>query len=296
MAIINKTKNDKLDVKYGVKTFEASEGVKILDLDLNKRIVTGFYNTQMYFDSDWDVSLPGSYSKSISEKGPQSSAVAKIKHLVSHDWKLLPGAIQTLEEREIVVNGMKIRGMYFETKMSRNTLGTDTLINYQEGVYDNHSFGFRYMDIEMIDQDSSSWKEWVNQLINPEDAEKVGVMFLVKEYRVLEGSTVGLGANSLTPYLGVKSGNREAIALKINNRFDLLTKQLKSGTQSDETMQMFEMEILQLQQLTKELFDQQPSIKDTLLHEREKREKQEGRPEKDTFDLDKAIREIKFFN
>jgi hypothetical protein len=187
---------------------------------------------------------------------------------------------------------MNIPGTYYETKMTNTTLGTDTLINYQEGVYDNHSFGFKYMDIEYIDKESENWKRYIDQIINAKEADDAGFMFLVKEYKMYEGSTVGLGANSLTPYLGVKSGNRDSILLKVNERYSLLQKQLKSGFQSDETLQGFEMELLQLQQLTKELFDQEPSIKDTLKlqHEEEKR-----RQEKDAVDLLATIKEIKFF-
>jgi hypothetical protein len=278
-------KQKKYETIYGVKS---SDQFIVKDVDLTKRVVTGFYNTTYYFDSDFDVSLPGSYSKSINERGPNSNAPAKIKHLKDHRWENIPGKLMVLEESTITHKGRSVPGMYFETKMSNTTLGNDTLINYQEGIYDNHSFGFRYMDIEMIDKESDNWKQYLDLLLNPEDAEKVGIMFLVKEYKVYEGSTVGLGANSLTPYLGVKSGNKEAILLKMSERYDLLYKQIKSGLQSDETMQGFEMELKQMEQLTKELFQQEPSIKSTLIEQR--------RDQKDTFDLDKAIKEIKFFN
>ena len=291
---LNKIKQKKLSTSYGIKS-NGEQGISVKDVDLTKRIVTGFYNTAMFFDSDFDVSLPGSNTKSIQERGPQSSAVGKIKHLKGHNWNEIPGTIITLEERSMNFNGINLTGTYFETKMVNTTLGNDSLINYQEGIIDNHSFGFKYMDIEMIDQDSSNWKEWVNKLVNPQDAEKAGFMFLVKEYKMYEGSQVGLGANQLTPYLGVKSGNPEAILLKVNERFDLLTKQLRSGTQSDETMYQFEMELKQLRQITNELFDHEPSIKDTLIQSRDK-DKEEGRSDKDTFDLDAAIKTVKFFN
>jgi hypothetical protein len=279
----------KNDVVYGVKSHEH---MIVKDVDLSRRTVTGYYNTCFYFDSDYDVSLPGSNMKSITERGPASNAIAKIKHLKDHRWSDIPGKIEVLEERPFIFKGQSVPGVYFETKMSRSQLGIDTLINYQEGVYDNHSFGFQYLDIEMIDEESEKWNQYLQQLINPEDASKAGFMFLVKEYKMFEGSTVGLGANSLTPYLGVKSQNKEALILKVNERYELLQKQLKSGGQSDETMQSFQMELMQLQQLTKELFDHEPSIKDTLIAENEKR-----RQQNDTIvDLRDTIKEINFFN
>src|SRR5690606_24479112 len=112
------------------------------------------------------------------------------------------------------------KGIYFETKMLNTSDGNDTLIKYQEGVYDNHSIGFRYLDIRYIEQDSDQWKVNIDKLINPEDAENRGYMFLVKEIELFEGSTVAFGANRLTPYLGSKSENKSLSLLKINERMD----------------------------------------------------------------------------
>lgn len=257
---------------YKVKT---GGEATIKDVDLKSRIVTGLYNTAYWFDSDKDVALPGVNKKSIQDRGPQSSAAQKIKHLSNHEWKIekMPGRIITLEEKEVDINGRKVFGTYFETKMSDTSFGRDVLINYQEGVYDQHSEGFQYMEGLYIDNEDEDWNKYLSMLINPEDAEAHGYMFLWSEWRMLEGSTVPFGANSLTPYLGVKSGNREALAIKVIDRIELLEKQLKSGTQSDETLHGFQMETLQLKQLITELFEASPSEKDTL---------KKGRQDKDT--------------
>src|SRR5690606_17795810 len=100
-----------------------------------------------------------------------------------------------------------------------------------------------------------------NKLINPKDAEDAGYMFLVREIKLYEWSPVSFGANELSPYLGVKSGNKEGYLLKINNRLDLLEKQLRSGKQSDYAMLDYELETRQLKQIISELFSMQPSIK-----------------------------------
>lgn len=252
-------------IEYAVK----SVGAKVQDVDLSKRIVTGFFNSFNYFDSDMDVLLPGSTAKSISDRGPASNAAAKIKHLLHHDWSLLPGKPQLVEERK--VNG--ITGVYFETKMSGTQMGTDTLINYQEEIYDNHSIGFRYMSGKYVERGSADWSKYMSMLINPQDAEKSDEMYVWDEIMMFEGSTVAFGANQLTPYLGVKSMNKDSLLLKINERISKLSKQVKTGTQSDEMLQSFDMEMLQLKQLIQEIFTTEPSIKDTL--------KQQGRTEKD---------------
>ena len=256
-------KNERLDRPFAVKTIEGSK-IAIKDIDLTKRIVTGFYNTYNYFDSDYDVLLSGSAKKSIAERGVGSNATAKIKHALFHDLTKLPGKIQVLDERTIDLNGLKVTGIYFETKMLDTTDGNDTLIKYQEEVYDNHSIGFRYLDLEFIDKESEMWDTYLSILLNPEDADNAGFMYIVKEIKLYEGSTVAFGSNQLTPFLGVKSQDKTLLKMKVFERIDKLYKQLKVGTVSDESMKMFELQLLQLKQLYLEISEVKPSLKDTL--------------------------------
>lgn len=266
--------HEKRSTAYAVKSVSGA----VKDVDFTKRIVTGFFNTEMYFDSDQDVSLPDSTTKSILERGPASNAPQKIKHLLDHDWDTLkmPGRIQVLERRTEVFKGVSITGTYFESKMLETQVGNDTLINYQEGIIDNHSFGFKYIDGVLVYAGESDWDKYINLLINPEEAIKAGYMFLWKEYMMMEGSTVTFGANKLTPYLGAKSTTKEGKALKLIERIQLFKKQLRTGRQSDEALQTLEMQAVQLEQYVKEMFDEEPSLKDTLF--------KQGRNDTDTQD------------
>ncbi len=272
-----------LQIKQAIPYAIKSVGAKVQDVDLTKRIVTGFYNSFNFFDSDKDVLRIGSTAKSIADRGPASNATARIKHLLHHDWKLLPGKVKLLEERK--VGG--ITGVYFETKMSETQDGTDTLINYQEEIYDNHSIGFCYVSGIWVEKGSKDWDIHIQTLLNPEEAEKSDEMYLWDEIKMFEGSTVAFGANSLTPYLGVKSQNKASLAIKIQDRITNLGRQLKGGTQSDDMMQSFEMELLQLKQCIQEIFTVEPSIKDTL--------KQKGRADQDTNGNKSAI-DFKLFS
>lgn len=235
----------------------------IKDVDMTKRMVTGLYNAYNFFDSDFDVLLDGSTRKSISERGPNTNVAGKIKHALFHDLTKLPGKIIVLEEREVEINGRKVRGIYFETKMLNTMDGNDTLVKYQEGVYDNHSIGFRYLLIEYLEKAAAEWNRYVQMLLNPDDAEKVGFMFLVKEIFLYEGSTVAFGANSLTPYLGSKSQDKGIQRAKLFERMNLIQKQLKIGL-SDEACYSLELQLLQVKQMVGELFETEPSIKSTL--------------------------------
>lgn len=257
-----KTVDQRLGQHYAVKgCHNAAFSVK--DVSTSSRIVTGFYNTFNYFDGGADVLMSGCAKKTIKENGPKSEAVAKIKHALFHDLTKLPAKIQLLEERTVE----SLSGIYFEAKMSNTTLGNDTLTNYIEGIYDNHSIGFLYQQVERIEREAKNWRKFLDMLINPEDAEKVGVMYIVKEIQMFEGSTVAFGMNGLTPYLGLgqdaKSANKDTIKLDLFSRINKLQNTLKKGTQSDETMRIFEIQVRQMKQIVEELTDVLPSTKDT---------------------------------
>ena len=150
---IRKSIVDKTSTFYKTAT---NSGLSVKDVDLAKRTVQVVYNTTNFFDSDFDVIRPGAFTKSINERGPQSNAKAKIKHFLFHDPNKIVGKIEVLEERE--VDGQIVE--YAEVKLSESTDGTDTLIKYQEGIYDNHSIGFQYVagKIEMIEEGNDEFE------------------------------------------------------------------------------------------------------------------------------------------
>lgn len=260
MAKVNDIEKRKV-IDYAFK--DLSDTMVVKDVDMSKRIVTGLYNTYNYFDSDYDVILPGAATKSINERGPLSQSVAKIKHLLFHDWTKLPGKIKVLEEKTLTVQNRKVQGIYFETEMMETQDGIDTLINYQNEVYDNHSIGFRFLDGEWVDSEAENWDQILGTLLNPDKAEEAGFMYLWKEIKLYEGSTVAFGANDLTPFLGVKSTDKIGTQLKLQARLSTLLSQTKSGKQSDEMLQSFEMQILQIKQIIHELFSKEPSSNPT---------------------------------
>lgn len=258
------------------------------DVDFSKRIVKSIPNTYLWFDHDQDVLLPGCCKKTIAERGPDSTSGAKIKNVKDHIINRRIGKPMVMDERTI--DGKQV--IYAESKMLETTDGNDTLIEYQEGVIDQHSIGHRYVDISIVTADDEDWSKYLAMLINPEDAEEYGYMFPCKEIELFEWSPVSFGSNQLTPYLGVKSGNPDAILLKLYDRLDLLYSQMRNGKQSDDRMRDYELEIRQIKQVTAELFSTEPSIKDTLIDQRRQNKK-------DTpieFNLAEAIKSTKFFN
>jgi HK97 family phage prohead protease len=271
---------------YSVKYADAN----IIDVSTSSRIVTGFFNSYNFFDSDKDVLIMGAAKKSIEERGVNSNAVAKIKHALNHDLTTLVGKLQVLEET--TKNG--ITGIYFESKIANTTLGNDTLINYKEGIYDNHSIGFKYNQLSLIEAEKSpfAWNEVLSKLVNPQEAEKYGYLYIVKEINLFEGSTVAFGANSLTPFLGVKSGSKESMTLALVSKLNQLEHTVKHGMQSEDMLSTFELQIKQFKQILKEIEVAETFDKTTLA--KVPSEAKSSEPIKPKFDIHEIIKNLNF--
>jgi HK97 family phage prohead protease len=277
---------EKKAAHYSVKYADAN----IIDVSTSSRIVTGFFNSYNFFDSDKDVLIMGAAKKSIEERGVNSNAVAKIKHALNHDLTTLVGKLQVLEET--TKNG--ITGIYFESKIANTTLGNDTLINYKEGIYDNHSIGFKYNQLSLIESEKNpvAWNEVVSKLMNPDEAEKFGYLYIVKEINLFEGSTVAFGANSLTPFLGVKSGSKESMTLALVSKLNQLEYTVKNGMQSEEMLSTFELQIKQFKQILKEIEVAETFDKSTLA--KVPSEAKSSEPIKPKFDINAIIKNLNF--
>jgi phage head maturation protease len=260
-----KSLHQKLATHFGVKICEGTSTIiNQKEIDLEERTIKAIGNTYFLIDSDQDMLVSGCSKKSINDRGPQSNATAKIKHQSDHvlNTKNVVGRMSVIDER--VIDGKEV--LYFESFIPATRKGDDDLVNYQEGLYDNHSIGFRYKQIELAvreggsEMESKNWAEFYPKAINPEKADEFGFFYVVKEIELFEISVVSYGANSLTPYLGSKS-IEENVKLKteIIERLDSLNAQLKSTAESKETRKDIDLEFLQLKQIITELKLSQPS-------------------------------------
>ena len=257
---------EKIAEQYGVKTQTHAPTVKQVDLD--ERTIKAVGNTYFYIDSDMDMLVPGCAIKSINDKGPDSNATAKIKHQLDHVLRAsnAAGRITVLDERKVDGNDV----LYFESFIPQTLKGDEILTNYQEGIYDNHSIGFRYVQLEIakrfseVPAEIALWNEFFPKAINPEVAEARGFFWVVKEIELFEISTVSFGANTLTPFLGSKS-KEDVNQLKKNLilRIDSLTDQLKSKVDKP-TRKTVELEARQLKQIVSDLSIGEPSEKSTI--------------------------------
>ncbi len=147
-----KTIEQKLKTSYA--TSSLSKGVK--DIDMTKRTVTGLFNSYFYIDADFDMLLPGAAKKSIQERGVGTTSGNKIKHLKDHNFANVMARLDVLDEREVSINGKSLKGIYHESFYPDTTDSNDLLIKIQEGLYDDRSIGFRYINLVFADADSQN--------------------------------------------------------------------------------------------------------------------------------------------
>lgn len=183
------------------------------DLDVKSGIVTGYFANFNSIDSDGDRIVKGAFAKTIRENGPEGTQL--IKHLLDHKKDKAVGKIQVLKEDEI--------GLYYESKAGRHTDGRDFLLMAEDGIINQHSFGFRIIK----EQKKSDANE-------------------ISEVAMFEGSSIQfLGANRNTPVTGIKSET------DIIEELGLLERAMRNGKYSDEAFLQIEEKIKSLYAILK---------------------------------------------
>jgi len=197
--------------------------LQIKDIDGRQGIITGYFAMFDSVDSDGDVIRKGAFTKTVRELGP-TSAKPRIKHLLNHDPSQPLGVIYELNEDNV--------GLYYESKLGTHALGTDFVKMVDSGLILENSFGYQTKKYNQL----KPWNEW-------KEGEAARELL---ELKVFEGSNLtAWGANWRTHNSGIKSAQ---YIDQMGKRIDLLIKALRDGTFTDETFDLLEIELKQLQQ------------------------------------------------
>lgn len=212
--------------------------IQVKDVDGKKGIVTGYFANFDTVDSDGDIIKKGAFVKTISEYGP-SARKPRIKHLLNHDPSQPLGVITELKEDNY--------GLYYESQLGTHDLGVNFVKMVESGLVTEHSIGYRTMKFNQV----KPWSEW----------KEGDTMRELTELKLWEGSSLtAWGANPNTPLTGLKAQFK---AEKMGKRIDLLIKALRDGAFTDETFDLLEIELKQLQQAFIDLSKPEPDVKAT---------------------------------
>jgi len=170
-------------------------------------------NTTNIMDSHRDVHMKGTFKQSVKQN-------KSFLHLQEHESKF--GAIisddakASLKTYDWVDLGYDFKGqteaLVFdsEVRADRNKFMFE---QYAKGFVKNHSVGMQYINIDFAVNDDryptekATWDKWISEVVNKDEAERVGYFWAVTEAKVIEGSAVVRGSNYATPTLSTKAEN-----------------------------------------------------------------------------------------
>lgn len=238
-------------------------------------------NAALWCDTAMDVLLPDCWKKTIKDR------LGNIPHLHDHIHEIGAevGDVVDIYSQNISLSdlGLNQKGstqvLIFETDIKKS-YNEQVFDKYKAGKIKQHSIGLMYVKIALAINDDENekeydfWNKYYEQVINKDIIDELGYFWVVSEIKLLENSAVLFGANELTPTLDVKSStlfqplpgtenepSKKDMTLRICPN---CTKDFNAGTGSAQCPSCGQ-------------FVAEPS--QTI-----------------PFDLDKAIKEIKFFN
>ena len=194
------TEINKYKGRMGMQHKVFSINSKEAQYDSESRTISGYAAVFGNRDKVGDVLLKGCFSKSIQERGPQSSANDKILLLWMHDMSEPIGAITELREDE--------KGLYFEARVDEIDIGDRAIKQLESGTLNQFSIGYSYVC------EKCGYNE-------------TGTDCLVGEVKLYEVSVVSIGCNGETEYLGLKSMEEYGNVYKsLNEEIALLCKNM----------------------------------------------------------------------
>lgn len=171
-------KKSKYNGRMGMQYKELPIDTKDVSYNSDSRIISGYAAVFGNKDKADDILIKGCFSKSIQERGPESSANDKIIMLWMHDMSEPIGRITELREDD--------KGLYFEAAIDDIDLGDRVIKQLESGTLNQFSIGYGYV--------------WENcEFDNEREA------LIVREVKLYEISVVSIGCNGETEYLGLKS-------------------------------------------------------------------------------------------
>ena len=187
---------------------------ELKDLDEKSGIVKGYGSVFDNIDADGDIITKGAYTKTIAENGK------RIKYLYQHKMDMPLGKMINLFEDK--------KGLMFEAKIPKTTLGKDVMELMKAGVITENSVGIMPIQKEACAEDAENCYRKLTE---------------VKLYEI---SAVTYAANDQAMILDVKGNFDKEKVLK---RYDNLIKLIRKGDISDNLGYAIEAELMKLKSI-----------------------------------------------
>jgi hypothetical protein len=194
-----------------ISTYSPSQqSTKAVNKNDNTLQVKAVINTIGVLDSHGDVHMTGIWNKTVNEnKSPYLLQEHKMAFDSIISEKVKP-SVDVISWKELGVNAIgSTEALVFNAEIDKDR-NTFMFNQYKNGWVRNHSVGMQYVKISLAVNDSEmkeefeEWQSTIDKVINKEEAERLGYYFTVYEAKMIEGSAVPVGSNSITPTLETK--------------------------------------------------------------------------------------------
>lgn len=191
--------------------------------DINEIKVKVVMNTIGLYDSHGDVHIKDIWKRTLSHSN-------KKLHLQEHK-RSFDAVISN--DADAFVRNISWKSLGAEFEGSTQALVFESLVKesrnkemfrqYKNGWVNNHSVGMQYVDFDIcMNSDErwasdykDNWEKYYNDVVNKEDVDAVGYFWAIKEAKLIEGSAVLFGSNSITPTL--ENNMKNALEAPLDN-------------------------------------------------------------------------------
>ena len=210
-----------------IKDIKATKGVDF-EVNANELGVEVVANMAMFLDSDQDVLIKESWSRSIQERGEGDIIPFLGDHF--HSIEGLIGKTVRFKDGQVDLNPLGYTGFgdaLIHQALVLRDYNEKAYEKYKQGSIKQHSIGLIYEDIVLaindpeFEEEHKTYTSYIDKIINKEEVSKIGYFWLVKRIKLIENSAVLFGANSLTPTLSVQppQGTEDGKSQKENRNF-----------------------------------------------------------------------------
>lgn len=175
-------------------------------------------NTTNIMDSHGDVHLPSIWNKSLKEN---KSIYLLEEHKMTFRNIIADNVKAVVKDFNWVDLGYmaagKTQALVFNATIKRER-NEYMFEQYLKGHVKNHSVGMKYVKLELALNSTDSydveekavWDKYLPYIANKEQVEEQGYFWAVSEAKVIEGSAVVIGSNTITPTLSVEEKTEAA--------------------------------------------------------------------------------------
>ena len=190
---------DGIELKY-IFPLESSKSKSPIELAKGEVLIIG--NAVGFMDSHDDVSMKGSWNKTVKERGN------RVPIIKDHDYKVDSMFAKNLGALVLDIPILELGYDKFgntEVLAAKIKPNKEMYEKYSNGIITQHSVGLQYVKLEMAvnnEQDEEGYKNWkayIDSVINRELAEERGYFFPIQEQKLIEISAVVFGSNAYTP-------------------------------------------------------------------------------------------------